>query len=92
MENCFKTKNNFNKNEIKFGRYIQRNYFCTPILKNEALFKVKVVEKANNTQLNLGDKIKTHTFALPIKKGAKSTVKSSLKVWKQQQITIWLSR
>jgi len=62
-------------------------------LKNGALFKGKEAEKkAKKTQLNLGDKIKTPTFALPMKKGTKSKVKSSLKVWKQQQITIWLSR
>jgi hypothetical protein len=34
----------------------------------------------------LVDKIKAHTFALPIKKGEKVKPKSSLKVWKQQQL------
>ena len=43
-------------------------------------------------KINLGDKIKALTFALLIKKRGKNKAKRSLKVWKQQQIIIWLSR
>jgi hypothetical protein len=35
-----------------------------------------------------GEKIKALTFALPIKRGPKERLKSSLKVRKQQHITI----
>jgi hypothetical protein len=55
-------------------------------LKKGSFQRKRSEKKTQKKQINFGDKIKTTTFALPIKKGAKSKVKSSLKVWKQQQI------